>query len=567
MLEQAFVPTHNLAGAADHNSPSIDELFELATTRNLDVMLRKSLGIAIRLFKAEAGSLLFLANTTRRLRAGTFQHAALAQIDYWEESITKRLQQGPVPQPLATSPPIFNSKLDNGQLLINLPVLRDTKIIGGCLSLLLPLELKALTPQQQTFLHRLADSTGQIASLISDLEIAQQRMNQISVFYQVGEALITNFDLHKFLLDTMQLATNVVNAGASSLMLADEEKRELVFEVTHGARAGLLNKQRIPIDEGIAGWVASHGQPIVVNNPRTDPRFSYRVDVRTGFLTQSIAAVPLTIRGRTIGVLEVLNKYSGSGFDQDDVRVLHSIASQAAIAIENARLYEKIRLEHDHIMTAQEGVRREVMRNLHDGPIQSLSAMSMSLDHLELLLKTGKSEAIAASVETLRGLVNQATWETRQVLFELQPFALETQSLEVVLTQYAQELRESGNFIVNFTEIPPLDYDKHVARTIFSIVQEAINNIKQHANARNIWLTVTPRDNRCWVVIRDDGDGFDVAALQEDETKQIAVGLIHMREQAQLIEGDLQIESRPMPPHRGTTITLSLPAPAEKVRS
>jgi GAF domain-containing protein len=94
------------------------------------------------------------------------------------------------------------------------------------------------------------------------------------------------------------------------------------------------------------------------------------VDVRTGFLTQSIAAVPLKIKGRVIGVLEVLNKYAGDGFTQEVVRLMEAMAAQAAIAVENARLYQKVRQERDYIIKAQENVRHELARNLHDGPVQ-----------------------------------------------------------------------------------------------------------------------------------------------------------------------------------------------------
>jgi signal transduction histidine kinase len=395
--------------------------------------------------------------------------------------------------------------------------------------------------------------------------LAYQRLKQLEVFHQVGQALVTTFDINKLLADTMQLAVNVIDAGAASLMLIDEENKELIFEVSHGSRSQSLRQQRIPIDEGIAGWVAHHGQPVITNNARTDTRFSHRVDVRTGFLTQSIAAVPLKIKGRIIGVLEVLNKYSEAGFTQEDIRLMDSIAAQAAIAIENARLYQQVRQERDYIIRAQEDVRKELARNLHDGPVQLLSAISMSLDHLERLNEV-KPEAVHNEITALRNLVHQATRDTRTLLFEMRPLVLETQGLVAAFEQYIEQLTESEDFTLHFETIEQIDYDTQVAGTIFSIVQEAINNIKRHAKARNAWLTLGIENNRFVVMVRDDGAGFDINTKLDslDNSERAGhFGLLNMRERAELIEAQLHIESRTEAPNRGTTVRLVVPLPAK----
>jgi signal transduction histidine kinase len=417
---------------------------------------------------------------------------------------------------------------------------------------------------QRSLLVRVTHGVGQLAALMADFETSQQRLNQVGVFHQVGQALVTTFDLNKLLSDTMQLAANVIDAGAASLMLIDEEKQELVFEVSHGSSSHRLRQQRIPLDEGIAGWVARNGYPVIVNDARADPRFSHRVDVRTGFLTQSIAAVPLKIKGRVIGVLEVLNKYSGDGFSDEDIRMMSSIAAQATIAIENARLYQQVSQERDHIIKAQEDVRRELARKLHDGPIQLLSAISMSLDHLERLNKV-KPEAVNNEINALRNLVRQATRDARNVLFELRPVVLETQGLIAALAEYVNQLRNLESFVVHFSSVRHVNYDSTVAGTIFSIVQEAINNIKRHANARNVWFTLEVRNDRLIVTLRDDGEGFDVAAIEANYDKRGSLGILNMRERAHLIEADLQIQSRIQSPQRGTLVQLNIPLPTSSL--
>jgi signal transduction histidine kinase len=558
MAEQ--IPFEALPQRSEAPKPSVvDDLFDLAATRNLDTMLRKALNMVVRIVGAEAGSILFQTQSPHRLRSGAFRQEALNRIDHWEAVISRRLQDTIWTFPTLITLPLSISRPAGSQLaLVNMPLLQETRVVGTLSLVLSPGQ--ELSETQHNLLTRLVKGVGQMASLVSDLELAQQRLNQMGVFYQVGQALVTTFDINKLLSDTMQLAADVIDAGAASLMLIDEERDELIFEVSHGSRSKMLRQQRIPLDEGIAGWVARNGYPVIVNDARTDPRFSHRVDVRTGFLTQSIAAVPLKIKGRMIGVLEVLNKYSGAGFNQEDVRLMSSIAAQAAIALENARLYQQVRQERDHIIKAQEDVRRELARKLHDGPVQLLSAISMSLDHLERLNEV-KPEAVHNEINALRNLVRQATRDARNVLFELRPIILETQGLVAALEEYISQLRGSENFELHFKTIEEIGYDSRVAGTIFSIVQEAINNIKRHANARNVWLSLELKNNRFIVTIRDDGEGFDIEKVEASYDRRGSFGLLNTRERAQLIEADLHIQSRTEAPNRGTVLQLTLPPP------
>lgn len=547
----------------------VDEFLSLTERRELDGLLRQGLNLAIRALEAESGSLLFQSQAPQVVRSGPFRPEALARIERWEEAILKRLANTTWTMPADDTLPISTSHLaDNRLTLVNIPLLQTNSVVGSLSLVLSP--SKPLTAEGRQRLNLIARGLGQLAGLVADLEHASHRLNQMGVFYQVGQALVTTFDINRLLSDTMQLAANVIDAGASSIMLIDENQQELVFEVSHGSRSQMLRQQRIPLDEGIAGWVARHGHPVIANNARTDPRFSHRVDVRTGFLTQSIAAVPLRIKGRIIGVLEVLNKYSGTGFDHEDVRLMSSIAAQAAIAIENARLYQQVRQERDQIIRAQENVRRELARNLHDGPVQLLSAISISLDHLERLNRV-QPDAVHNEIEALRKLVHKATRDTRNVLFELRPIILETQGLVAALDQYVTYLQNSESFTIHFESVEQVELNVRVAGTIFSIIQEAINNVKRHAGARNVWLTLEQRKQQLVVSVRDDGSGFAVEAVTQNYEQRGSLGLLNMRERAELIEAELRLESRLEPPNRGTTVQVILPmlsnSPTEKEKS
>jgi phosphoserine phosphatase RsbU/P len=140
----------------------------------------------------------------------------------------------------------------------------------------------------------------------------------------------------------MVSATELLGAETSSLMLLDEEANELTFEVATGETGEELKNLRVPADHGIAGWVLRHDQPAVVDDVASDPRFYEQIDHASGFTTRSLLAVPLKSRERTIGVVEVINKQSEGRFSRRDEEVAVALAAQAALAIENARLYRKL---------------------------------------------------------------------------------------------------------------------------------------------------------------------------------------------------------------------------------
>jgi signal transduction histidine kinase len=274
-----------------------------------------------------------------------------------------------------------------------------------------------------------------------------------------------------------------------------------------------------------------------------------------------VLCVPIQIRGKIIGVLEALNKRSEPGFDSEDLSLMLTTANQAAIAIENAQLYSSLREERDRIIQAQEDVRRQVARNLHDGTVQFLSAISMGIDHLERLLEF-KPEAARPELEALRDLTRQATQQARLALFELRPLILETQGLGPALETYVQQLQGNEEFGVHFdapSHLPELG--SAVSSTVFAIVQEAVTNAKKHASPQDVWLRLSEEESWLQVIIEDNGLGFDPEAVQQHYDRKGSIGLLSMRERAELIDSELKIESCIGSPQSGTKVILRVPIP------
>jgi GAF domain-containing protein len=189
-----------------------------------------------------------------------------------------------------------------------------------------------------------ADST---AARVQALEAQLKRFDRL---IHVSTQLGTTLQLSELLTLIMESAKEMFQVEACSVLLVDHETGDLTFEVAVGDRSQEVARQRIPKGQGIAGRVVQTGEPVVVGSASDDPSFFRGVDQAVGFQTRNMLAVPLQVRGRTIGVVEIINTRNGADFTSEDVSLAGALASQAAIAIDNARLYREL---SDALVTAR----------------------------------------------------------------------------------------------------------------------------------------------------------------------------------------------------------------------
>lgn len=140
----------------------------------------------------------------------------------------------------------------------------------------------------------------------------------------------------------MAAATQLLDAETSSLMLLDETTDDLTFAIATGEVGESVRELRIPANAGIAGWVLEHDELVVVDDVASDQRFYGKVDQQSGFTTRSMLAVPLKIRDKSIGVVEVINKCNSAAFSNRDRSIATALAALAAVAIDNAYLYQRL---------------------------------------------------------------------------------------------------------------------------------------------------------------------------------------------------------------------------------
>ncbi len=180
-------------------------------------------------------------------------------------------------------------------------------------------------------------------TLSPSVERLEQKIERLRTLIEVNGLISSSLNLDQILENVMSISKQVMNADASSLMLIDERTNELVYQVALGTVGEKLKQEfRLKLGQGIAGSVAQEGQPLLIEDVYTHPKFYRGHDDATGYRTRSMIAVPLKVGDRITGVAQVINRLDGKPFDNDDLELFIALCSMAAIAIDNAKLHASL---------------------------------------------------------------------------------------------------------------------------------------------------------------------------------------------------------------------------------
>jgi len=208
-----------------------------------------------------------------------------------------------------------------------------------------------------------------------------------------------------------------------------------------------------------------------------------------------------------------------------------------------------------NIIKAQEEERRRVAREIHDGPAQSMANIVMRAEFCQKLLDM-HPEKVRDELIALQNLVRLSLMDIRKIIFDLRPMVLDDLGLAPALKRYLADYKEQYGFQVEFLFIgQQRRLDSSIEVALFRIVQEAVNNIKKHARARNAVVKMEMLPQKVNIIVKDDGIGFDLNKVMADE-KRDGYGLIGIRERVQLLEGEFNISTAP---GQGTSIAISVP--------
>jgi signal transduction histidine kinase len=372
-----------------------------------------------------------------------------------------------------------------------------------------------------------------------------ERNQQLEAVLAVGRATSSSLGLADMLDAALGEILGVTSAEAGEIWLL--EHGELVLGRQRGMdEDAFRQRSRFRLGEGLPGLAAQSGQPLVVHDLERDPRFLRPHVVELGF--QSFGAFPLARGEETVGVLGVAARDTAAFSSAIERRLLEGIGEQLAVAIENARL-------HDRVLDAAILEERERLgHELHDGLAQTLGYVNTQTLAIKRLLASGESDRAQAEVAEMEATARQVYSDVREAILGLRT---STGGLLESVRAYVERFRRLTGIDVHLEVdelAEALSLPQSVEIQLARIVQEALANVRKHAGARSARIVIGAANAELRVEVHDDGRGFETA--RQHRTGWPHFGLQTMRERAEAIGGRLELSSAP---GEGTTVLVSVP--------
>lgn len=339
----------------------------------------------------------------------------------------------------------------------------------------------------------------------------------------------------------------------------DSEPGKMVLEVG-SARRFTAADLRIKLDghQGLIGEAIDQGEPRLSKNASSDPELTHIIALRN---CESAYCIPLRTGFDANGVLLFAHP-DKNYFTQQHRDILDTIAHQAMISLQNASLYRELEQEKERMTEIQEEARKKLARDLHDGPTQSVAAIAMRVNFARRLMARDL-QAAGDELLKIEDLARRTTKEIRHMLFTLRPLVLESRGLVAALEAMSEKMRETyGQNVIIDADPAVIDKIEMGKQSVmFYIAEEAVNNARKHAEAAAIWVRLKMmQPDLVLLAIEDNGVGFNVGAVDATYESRGSLGMINMRERAELINGILHIDSAE---GKGTRIEVVIPTNEE----
>ncbi len=384
------------------------------------------------------------------------------------------------------------------------------------------------------------------------------RLRTLLPLFEVSKALVSEVEMDRLFHLIVDVVQRETSSDRVSLMLLDATAQEMSIAAAVGLPDDVVSSTRATVGHGIAGSVAQSGQALLLNG------IVQHEWPEEGQPITSAICVPLKVKGTVIGVLNSSNLTRQGSFTESDLDMMTILAGQVAIAIDNARLFEELRTKQatleqllTELLKAQEEERQRVSTEIHDSVAQLMVSASYHTQSSSALMEQSKFDRAREEAEQATRIISRCVKELRGIVTELYPPALSELGLLGALQENVEYFRrETGTAcrILN-TDLPP-----HLSlvqdMVIYRVVQEALNNVRKHAQATETEISLDSDDHRIVVEIWDNGRGFDAPAVKASRPDSGGVGLLTMRSRARMLGGDLRIDARPQ---GGTRVVLTIP--------
>jgi signal transduction histidine kinase len=372
-----------------------------------------------------------------------------------------------------------------------------------------------------------------------------RRSEDLTLMNDFASTLTASLELDEILNKTLALVMNYMKVETGEIFLLEDDRKTLRLVLHRGQAAeAFWTRTRFKLNEGFIGIVAKTGEPLVSHNLGEDLRFLRPAVVKAGF--QQIACIPLESTENMVGVLSVATR-SKSPIDERDIRLLTAVANWAALAIENARLHQNAR----RLAVLEE--RERIGMDLHDGIIQSIFGVGLSLENISHLVKENPQKAQEGIKHAVDDL-NQTIRDLRSYILDLRPRQLNGEDLMSGLRRLITEYRAHtlSEAVLTGPKEPLDDMPQSNSLALFHICQEALANAAKHAAAKRLEVSVWVTSDRVLMEVQDNGRGFE----SEKMNSSIGHGLANMQTRARNVGGEVDISSTR---NDGTTVLAWVP--------
>ncbi|MGC8785971.1 MAG: GAF domain-containing protein [Anaerolineae bacterium] len=389
------------------------------------------------------------------------------------------------------------------------------------------------------------------------------RHHQLLALNRISSAVSGLSHLDEILNVALDTVLEIIHGTIGGILLVDKKTQTLQYRVQRGLSAKFVEEMQLQVGEGIAGTVAKTGESILVKDISQDPRTA-RLELVSAEGLKGFISVPLKAKNEVVGVMNIASYMPGQ-FAKEDMYLLESIGYQLGTAIEQARLYERLRNASEryqkllqHALTAQEEERKRIARELHDGTSQMLTGLALNLQAaMDLAEMNGiHDERIEERLKKAHALAVQTSIEVTKLINDLRPTLLDSLGLAPAIQRYAETWLQPKGINTSLRTRGHERLPSEVEVALFRITQEAINNIMKHSEAKNVLIDLECDGEKCVLRIEDDGKGFDVQEITKVEKTGRGVGLFGMKERVTLVGGSCTVQSQP---GKGTVIISEVP--------
>ncbi len=571
---------------------------EITRELELSTLLALIARRAMDLVGAKTGTLFLWDEATKLL----VPHARFGEGEFWGE-ITLRIGQGLsgtvaqrrtglIVDDYATSPYALPAVLERARLgpAIAEPLLYQERLLG-VIALSNDKEAgRRFSPADQELLRLFANQAAiaienarlfeaaqhELADRVRAEEAVAARTRQLEAVRTVSEEITREMRLPVLLELIVERAVRLVGAAGGSVMLWDASRSILVPGVWVGRSPAGRDPSHIALDEGVSGTVAAQRRGMIVNDYRRSPLARPLLLERTN--VSAVIAEPLLYQDRLVGVIHLDNGETDRRFTEPDQEILRLFTAQAAIAIENARLYEaaqheladraraeqhlersreQLRALSSRLQSLREEERTRIAREIHDHLGQLLTALKMDLRTLDRRMSgLGDTElrtALHSKIRAATELADEMITSVQRIASELRPGILDRLGLAPAIEVEAQGFQSRTGIQCQWslpTDLVAISPDH--ATTVFRIFQEILTNVARHAQATQVTVRLSCEEDTLLLQVADDGIGIQEGDIQNPKS----LGLLGMQERAAILGGKITFSGRA---GTGTTVTVQLP--------